>query len=322
MSRVLGLLVCVALAGCGGGDRGFIHASGHVEATDVRVPAKVGGRVVAVSAQEGDSVSAGDVLAQIDTVDLALDVRRLSAELARAEAHLRLLEAGPRPEEVRRGVQELARAEAELAAASRDLERVEALSARDATTAKALDDARTRREIAACVVEAARAAQERLLAGARREEIEMAAAQRDAAAAALEAARQRLRDATVRSPLSGVVTARIVEPGEIVAPGTVLCVVTDLLHPWLVVYLDEPSLSQVRLGDSVLVRVDGRGGPLTGVLTYVAKVAEFTPKNVQTPNERAKLVFRAKVSLQNDGGIFKPGMPADAFFRRRAREGG
>jgi HlyD family secretion protein len=80
------------------------------------------------------------------------------------------------------------------------------------------------------------------------------------------------------------------------------------------VWIDEPNLSRVRLGDPVEVRVDGRNEMFQGTVSFISPTAEFTPKNVQTPEERAKLVFRIKVTLDNTDGIFKPGMPADAFF--------
>ena len=111
-----------------------------------------------------------------------------------------------------------------------------------------------------------------------------------------------------------VVTTRIAEPGEILPPGATIAVLTDLSRPWLTVWIDEPSLARVKLGQSVTVRVDGRDQGFEGTVSFISPVAEFTPKNVQTPDERAKLVFRVKVSLDNTDGIFKPGMPADAHF--------
>jgi HlyD family secretion protein len=125
---------------------------------------------------------------------------------------------------------------------------------------------------------------------------------------------QRISDATVLAPRDGVITSRATEPGEVLPPGALLYILTDIAHPWLNVYVDEPSLSRVSLGDPVKVRVDGRSEDFSGKVTYVSQVAEFTPKNVQTPEERAKLVFRVKVGLDNPGGVFKPGMPGDAYF--------
>ena len=79
-------------------------------------------------------------------------------------------------------------------------------------------------------------------------------------------------------------------------------------------WIDEPNLSQVTLGQSAVVTVDGSDRSFEGTVSFISPVAEFTPKNVQTPDERAKLVFRVKLQLENDEGIFKPGMPADALF--------
>jgi HlyD family secretion protein len=118
----------------------------------------------------------------------------------------------------------------------------------------------------------------------------------------------------VYAPRGGVLTERVAEPGEVLPPGATLGVLTVLAEPWLNVWVDEPSLARVRLGDAVEVRVDGHEGSRTGTVAFVSPTAEFTPKNVQTPEERAKLVFRVKVALDNADGLFKPGMPADAYF--------
>jgi HlyD family secretion protein len=128
------------------------------------------------------------------------------------------------------------------------------------------------------------------------------------------AVNQQIADATVAAPTDGVVTARVAEPGEVLPPGATLAVLTDIARPWLTVWIDEPNLSQVKLGQKVEVRVDGRDDGFEGTVSFISPVAEFTPKNVQTPDERAKLVFRVKVQLDNTEGIFKPGMPADAHF--------
>jgi HlyD family secretion protein len=302
-------------AACGNGNRGgMIHASGHIEATEVRLAGKVGGTLLALPYWEGDRVTAGKVIARFDTVDAVHDLARAQAELAAADARLRLLLAGTRREDIQRAEAVLARDEADLANATLDLTRLEGLADRGTATLKARDDARTRREMLDRSVAADRAQLEELKAGPRPQEIEQARAQRDAAAASVAIATQRIADATVVAPSDGVVTTRASEPGEVLAPGALLYVLTDLAHPWLNVYVDEPSLSFIHLGDGVTVRVDGRSESFTGKVTYVSEVAEFTPKNVQTPEERAKLVFRVKVGLDNPQGIFKPGMPADAYF--------
>jgi HlyD family secretion protein len=310
----LALPVLVAV-GCGHDNHpGTIHASGHIEATEVRLGAKVGGRLLVLPFWEGDAVKTGVTIAQLDTLDAENDLARAGAEFDAADARLRLLLAGSRKEEIQRAEADLARAEADLAGAVLDLNRLEGLADRGTATLKARDDARTRKAMLASAVAAGRARLAELEAGPRRQEIEQARAQRAAAEAAVATIRQRIADATVTAPRDGVITQRAAEPGEVLAPGALLYVLTDIAHPWLNVYVDEPSLARIRLGDAVRVRVDGRSGEFSGKVTYISNVAEFTPKNVQTPEERAKLVFRIKVGLDNASGVFKPGMPADAYF--------
>jgi len=306
----------VLLSACGAGGNGrAIHASGHIEATEVRLAAKLGGRLLELPHREGDAVKAGDVVARFDSVDVALELARGEAELQRADAQLRLLLAGSRAEDVRQAREQLALNADELEAAERDLARLEGLASRGTASVKARDDARTRRDMAQSAVAATQAALDRVVAGPRPQEIDAARAQRAVAAAQVAVIRQRLVDATVLAPLDGVITSRTAEPGEVLAAGAPLSVLTELARPWLTVYVDEPHLALIRIGERVEVRVDGREDALSGTVSYVSAVAEFTPKNVQTPEERAKLVFKVKVSLDNRDGIFKPGMPADAFFQ-------
>jgi HlyD family secretion protein len=295
-------------------DNGAIHASGHIEATDIRLAATVGGRLLEAPFEEGDVLSAGIVVARLETIEAEHRLAQARATAEAADAQLRLLLAGSRAEDLRRAEDQLAQAQAEFDAARRDLDRLAGLAERGTATEKSRDDAATRAEVADRAVAAARSQVDKLVAGPRRQEIEAARAQRAAAEAAVAAAEQKIVDATVLSPIDGVLTTRVAEPGEVLAPGATIAVLTDLARPWLTVWIDEPSLSRVALGQTAVVTVDGSDRSFEGTVSFISPVAEFTPKNVQTPDERAKLVFRVKVQLENDEGIFKPGMPADALF--------
>ncbi len=327
-NRILTVITVLAVtaglaAGCRGErDNGAIHASGHIEATEVRLAATVGGRLLEAPLHEGDIVHVGDLVARFDAVDAGHQLAQARARVDGADAQLRLLLAGTRREDVQRAEDQLAQAQAELDAAVRDLSRLEGLADRGTATEKARDDARTRREVAERAVAAARAQLDKLIAGPRRQEIEAARAQHAAALAQVEAIQQHITDATVLAPADGVLTERVAEPGEVLPPGATLAVLTDIGRPWLNVWVDEPSLSRVSLGDPVEVRVDGRDQPFQGKVSFISAVAEFTPKNVQTPEERAKLVFRIKIALANPDGVFKPGMPADAYFDGHTEPGG
>jgi HlyD family secretion protein len=301
------------------------RASGYVEATEVRVAPEVGGRVLEVSVSEGDRVTAGAPLARLDTSDVEIALRRAHAERDQAVAQLRLLTAGARAEDIRQASAQaqsaqadVQAAESELAAASADLQRFEALLTANAGSRKQRDDALTRRDVAAARVAAARertrAAAEgvaRLRAGARTEEIAAARARVAAVDAQIEALQKNARDALLASPVGGVVTAKLVDAGEMIAPRTPIVIVTDLAKPWANVYVDEPVVPRLRLGQKVTLVTDA-GQRLEGIITFISPRAEFTPRNVQTADERSRLVYRIKVTVDNREGVLKSGMPVEA----------
>jgi HlyD family secretion protein len=312
MKRVALLLAVLAATGCRrGAQDGAIVASGHVEATEVTVSSKVPGRLERLSVDEGAVVGAGQQLAQLDTTDTRLSLDAARAERAQADAQLRLLVAGSRVEDVREAAAQATRAEADLAGAQQDLDRMEGLLAAGSGTTKARDDARTRRDVAKASLDAARERLARLRAGSRPEEIQAARARLATADARIAQLQQQLEDAAITSPTGGVVTEKLAEQGELLARGTGIVVVTDLPNAWLNAYVGEPDLERLRLGQDAEVVTDG-GQTRRGKLSFVASRAEFTPKNVQTRDERVKLVYRIKVALDNGDGLFKPGMPSTA----------
>ncbi len=302
-----------------------VRASGYVEATEVRIATEVGGRVLERLVSEGDRIAAGTAVARLDTADVDIALRRAAAERDQARAQLNLLAAGARREDVRQASAqaesaraEVAAAEAELAAATADLARFDALLAANAGSRKQRDDAATRREVAQARLAAARqktqAASEgvaRLEAGARPEELAGARARVAALEAQIDALEKNRGDALVRSPVAGTVTATLVDAGEIVPPRAPLVVVTDLTRPWANVYVDEPVVPRLRLGQSIVVVTDA-GQRLQGTITFISPRAEFTPRNVQTADERSRLVYRVKVTVGNPDGILKSGMPVEA----------
>ncbi len=294
-----------------GDDAGLIVASGHVEATEVLVSTKVPGTIESLSVDEGSVVTGGQELARVDTTDtrIALDAAR--AERAQADAELRLRLAGSRVEDVREARAQVVRAQADLEGAQKDLDRMEGLLAAGSGTTKARDDARTRRDVAQASLDAARERLQRLEAGFRPEEKDAARARLQAADARIEQLEQQLKDALIVSPIAGVVTEKLSDRGELAARGTGIVVVTDLPNAWLNAYVGEPDLARLRLGQEAEVVTDD-GQSRKGRVSFVASRAEFTPKNVQTRDERVKLVYRIKVALENADGLFKPGMPATA----------
>jgi HlyD family secretion protein len=307
----LAIAVGAAVACTATRDASTIKASGYVEATDVRVATKVAGRLIAFFVEEGLLVQAGQELGRIDTTDIELAMGQARAERDGARAELRLRLAGARKEDIAEIEQQVAALEVDLAAAERDLGRMQSLLDRGSGTTKARDDARARRDMTAARLEAMRQARARLRAGSRAEELDAARARVATVEARIAQIEQQSKDAVVTSPLAGVVTEKVAEQGELLAVGAPLCVVTDLASAWLTIYVAEPDLGRIRLGQAVTVVTDD-GQSRQGKVTFIASRAEFTPKNVQTRDERVKLVFKVKVGLDNADGLFKPGMPAEA----------
>ena len=302
-----------------------VRVSGQVEATDVQLAPQVGGRLLELRVAEGDRVRAGDLIARLDVADTELALARARADRDQAEAQLRLLLAGARAEDVRQAEAQLAAAEsaaraaeAELAAAQADADRFEALLAASSGSRKQRDDAVTRRDVARQRLQGAqdqaRAAREnlaRLRAGARPEEIQAARARVAAADAQIATHQKAIADATVIAPVAGIVTEKLADVGELVQPRAPIVVITDLDRAWANVYVDEPIVPRLRLGQPATVFTDA-GGRIAGTLSYISEKAEFTPRNVQTADERAKLVYRVKVSVDNRSGVLKAGMPVEA----------
>ena len=324
--RLLFAVAVVATACAPEAPENALRVSGHVEATEVHVASEVGGRILALRVAEGDRIKNGDVLATLDTRDSELQIQRARADRATAVAQLRLLEAGSRVEDIRQAEAQVDAAEAEamaidadLKAAQVDLDRFESLLKANAGSQKQRDDAKARvdvtRERLRSAQERVRAAQEtvaRLKRGARPEEIEAARTRVASADAQIALLDKALADAQILAPVSGVVTQKLVDAGEIVMRGTPVVVVTDLDNAWANLFVPEPMVPRVKLGQSARVVTDAGGDGLTGTVTFISPKAEFTPRNVQTAEERSKLVYRIKVSVDNRAGVLKPGMPVDA----------
>jgi len=311
---VVAVLV-LTLPGCSRERRSSdLVAAGHVEATEVRISPLVGGKLVSFKLMEGDRITAGQEIARIDPTDIELALAQARAERSGAAAQLALRRAGARKEEIAEAEAQVEAARAAVDAAEKELGRLQDLLGQGVVPAQMRDDALGRRDVAAGQLEAMNQRLAALRAGFRREEIEASRSALAAADARIAQLEKNARDTVVVSRVSGVVTEKVSQEGETVSPGETLAVVADLANAWLNVYVGEPDLGKLRLGQTVTVVTDD-GAKRPGKITFIASEAEFTPKNVQTRDERVKLVYRVKVGLQNQDGFFKPGMPAEARLR-------
>jgi len=280
------LLALVAISACG---RGKTPApSGTFETTVVDIAPVLGGRVLSVTRQEGQGVAVGDTLIVLDTQMIALQRAQAAAGQSTLRAQRRVAEA------------ELSRSRRQLALLETTLARTASLLELGTATGQQVDDLTAQRDVARAGVEASRG---------RLDAIDAELAHLDTGLAVFD---RQLVDGVVLSPLDGTVLTRALEPGEVAAPGRTALRLADLSHLELRVYLEAGDLERVRLGQDLPVHVDALpDAPLTGRVSWISAEAEFTPKNAQTRNARAQLVYAVKLSVANLDGRLHVGMPAE-----------
>jgi membrane fusion protein YbhG len=297
----------------GGGTAKPVGVTGTIEATQVDVSVKITGRILERLVKEGDRVTRGQVLVRLDDSELAADVRRLDAALRSAQATLRDLQKGARPQEVEDARAAVASAEATRTMTEREYQRTEQLFKQNLIAAQDVDRARQAYEVAKAQERSVRERLGLLLEGSRPDQIDAARWQVTQAESALAQARSRLRETVVVSPIDGVVLRKNLEAGETANPGVPILTLVDPKDVWLRGYVPETEMGRLKVGDTATLRVDAFPNRLfTGRLIEIGAEAEFTPRNVQTKKERVNLVFRIKIQIDNPDGLLKPGLPADA----------
>jgi len=316
MKKLLLLNLCWGLlAGCQS-KRPQPDGSGTIECTQVQVAPQVSGRLIKIKAEEGSQVKKGDCLAEIDSRDFLLRRDEARALVALAQAQLDMAIAGAREEDIQRAREQVKEALAAAHAAEADRKRIEAVFAQKSATQKQWDDVKAHAERTSALLAGAESALAKLLAGSRKEEIRMAQAAVAQAQARCAQLDKTISDCLVYAPLDGTVTTKNREEGEMVNAGASMMTLSRLDEVWLSVYIPENRLAKVKLGQKAQVKADGDPQYYDGRVTFISSEAEFTPKNVQIPEERAKLVYRIKITLPNSNQVFKPGMPADGFLSR------
>lgn len=292
-----------------------ISGTGTVEAVEVTIGNKIPGQVLQVIPREGDLVKVGDVVARIDHEDLDLELQRARAGVRAAEAQLTLLRRGPRKQEIRRAEQMVEQARAAMDNARTTYRRAQDLLARKVIPQSNVDNARAQVDVLQAQHNAAQEALSVLRAGSRLEQLHMAEANLEQAETLVMILEKKIADCTVKSPTTGRVVARFLEPGELAGTGMPILRVADLSQVWIMIYVSETELGRVRVDGPAEIRVDSfPGKPFSGKVTYISPQEEFTPKNIQTKDERVRMVFGVKVEAPNPDESLKPGMPADVVL--------
>jgi HlyD family secretion protein len=290
-----------------------ITLSGNIEAHESLVSFKVQGRIVQLPIEEGQEVAQGALLAKLEDADLQQRVRIDQATVAVRKSNLALTLAGTREQEVRASQQAVVDAQADLNEKKLDDQRAQALYAKDEISAQERDLADTARTRSEASFKAAEQRYAEAEEGSRKEDITIARANLNQAGADLGLSRIDLGYATLVAPNAGVITVRQAELGEVVAPGSPVVTLADLDHIWLRAYVAETDLGRIRWGQDAIVTTDTYPGQqFHGRISFISPDAEFTPKSVQTYQERVTLVYRIKIDIDNPKHELKPGMPADA----------
>ena len=293
-----------------------LRLMGHIEATETDLAFKVPGIIARINFQEGDSIKAGEVVAELDAQDLRDELAAAQARVKAAEAALARLLAGSRPQEIAEARAAVLQAQADLENKRLDYERMEGLLARRAVAVSRRDNARAAYLMAQEMLRRAQEQYSLVKEGPRREDIDRARAELKQAQANLELAQTRLDYATLKAPVNGVVLTRPAEPGEVAAVGAVVLTTADLDNVYVEVYVPESELGRVRLGQPASVSIDAYPGrQYPGWVSFINSKAEFTPKTVETYKERVALVYRTKVRVDNPRYELKPGMPAEVVIK-------
>ncbi len=288
--------------------------SGTVEADDATLGSLYGGRVAQVLVHEGDRVSAGALLVRLETREVDARRAEAAAGLDGAKARLDELRSGYTAEEV-----EQARHEWEAARAGYDFEqaelgRVENLLRDAATTVDVYDKQKATRDAAQHTMEALEQQYLRLKAGPRAETIAAAEAEVARLAASVTVLDAQIAEASISAPFDGVIEDLDLRPGDIVPPARGLVRIVKLDEPYVRAYAPEHNLGAIRAGTQVKIRAEAAPGELfDGTVRRVASTGEYTPRTLQTPDERAKQVFEFEVDLVTGRDRLRPGMAADVL---------
>ncbi|MEW6183101.1 MAG: HlyD family efflux transporter periplasmic adaptor subunit [Bacillota bacterium] len=309
-------------------DTSAIEATGTVEAVTVDLSAKIQGTLKSVTVKAGDTVSRGQLVAELSRNDLAAQRERDALAVLKAEAALADLQSGARDPEIQEAALALdtagvncEQASADYEQAATDYARLESLYEAEAIpqseyekAANMLENAANRLKLAENQVEAARARLNLLESGNRPQQINAARVEVERSKAVLKATEAMLDDLKITSPLDGKVLSHNYEEGEYVTPGAPVITVADLSDMWIKVYIPTDDLPHIRLEQRVTFTVSGETRIFSGKVEEIASKGEFTPKTIQTKQERANIVFGVKIRVEDADGVLKPGMPADVVF--------
>ena len=313
---VIAALVVLVVAGIAtrgfglfGSDDHALKLYGNVDVRQVDLAFRVPGRIAKIGPEEGDKVTAGQVLAQVDKRPLADALAAAEAQLDVANAEFAKARAGSRPQEIAQARARLSQAKVGLAKAKEDYDRRSGLVKTGAVSQQVFDATSAQYRTAQAQVRDAEEALSLARAGPRREDRKAAAAQAEAARAQRDSAKTNFDDAALRAPNAGTILTRAREPGAIVQPGETVLTLTIDRPVRLRAYVGARDLSRIAPEMKVEVEADGNPRTYKGRISQISPTAEFTPKTVQTEDLRTDLVYRVRVLIDDPDDALRQGQP-------------
>ena len=275
---------------CNNGNNDAITYNGRVEADIISLSAQVGGALDVVDIEEGDAVKEGQPLMKINTDKIELQLKSQRAQVLELQANLAANTA------------QIKQVDAQLKLAQQTLDKTIKLVNEGAATEQQQDELESK-------VDVLKAQKEALLTNKK-----MLQAKNQQLAAAMELTQISINDASIVSPINGVILNRFLDKDELVAPGRALVEIADLSNMKITIYVASNELCRVKIGDQVDVKVDGVEEMLKGTVNWIASESEFTPKTILTEETRTTLVYAVKIAITNPDGVLKIGMPVDVVY--------
>jgi len=334
MKRLIRIIIVVVLVSAVIlGVRWFLNAEGNPSASELRIYGNIDirkadlafneqERIVQVLVEEGDRVTAGQVLARLQTNRLEAQIREIQAQIAAQQEVVKRLEAGTRPQEIDQARAEMAAARARVKNTVKNYERVRKTSGTGATSQQALDNALALLDVDQAQLKVKEKALNLALEGTRKEDIAAAKNRLKALKASFSLLQIRLSDMALTSPAKGVIQNRILEPGEMASPNRPVFTLALTDPKWVRAYVPEPYLGRINLGMKAKILSDSfPDQTFEGWVGFISPVAEFTPKTVETEDLRTKLVYEVRVFVHDSKDSLRLGMPITVIVDLAASSG-
>lgn len=308
------LFLIFVFTGCNSNGN-LIETSSSIEATNIELRAKVTGELQKILVKEGEEVKRGDTLFIIDRKEIQLQLNQALANYNSALAKYQTILQGVRAEDKAQLREMVRQAEVNFENAKKDFERVKNLFENQSVSQKAFDDAKLRMEVAEAQLKSARENLQKAERGPLKSEIDAAKSLADAAKSQVELLEKKLNDAVIIAPVNGYVSLINYDEGELVMAGSLITKIVNLDEVFVKVYVNELNLGRIKIGDEVEIKPDAYPDKtFKGEIVFISSEAEFTPKNIQTKEERVKLVYAVKIRVENPDHLLKDGMLCDVLI--------